>query len=110
MECFGFALLSAIVGYVVAHFFPTILIPSADDDSDVAELQPADDLTHSVPSQLVASPHSQDTDYVRFHYRDGRVRVKKFPVREIYDLMIYEGRRFKPQEWTPDGHIYREVG
>ena len=97
------ALISGVTGWLVSRYWHTAL-PKPTEEHIVDAVPVLQDALSVVPT-----PRTRDYDYVRFTYADGRVRVKKFPVSEIYELMVFEGRRFKPYEWTPDGHVYREV-
>lgn len=66
----------------------------------------------SIPDVLAPAPRSTtgpNTDYIRFHYRDGRVEVKKFRSTDIGSPITWKGRNFNAGEWTSDGHIYHEV-
>lgn len=55
------------------------------------------------------SGQGSDKVYVRFHYIDGRIEVKKFKASDLDLSVVWKGRTFEAGEWTPDGHIYREV-
>lgn len=50
-----------------------------------------------------------DKVYVRFNYLDGHVEVKKFKSTDLDLEMSWRGRKFIADEWTQDGHVYKEV-
>ena len=47
--------------------------------------------------------------YIRFHFNDGRIEVKKFLATALSLQLNYRDRLFEAGSWTEDGHIYNEV-
>lgn len=59
--------------------------------------------------RAVVPANGPEAAYVRFHFADGTVNVKKFKARDITPVMEWKGRTFAASEWTPDGHVFNEV-
>lgn len=68
-------------------------------------------ITRVISPEPNREPNASGSDrvYVRFEFNDGRVDVRKFKATDLDLSLEWKGRRFEAGEWTPDGHIYREV-
>lgn len=63
-----------------------------------------------IARQPVPCPgQGDDKVYVRFHYLDKRVEVKKFRPTDLDPVVEWKGRLFEVGEWTGDGQVYREM-
>ena len=84
------------LGYLRTHY-----LPNTKPVSPI--VQP------SIPSNILPVPGpGTNKVYVRFHFQDGRIEVKKFNTSDL-DLIIYwRDRKFEAGPWTSDGHIYYE--
>lgn len=73
---------------------------------------PQETLTSSPPVLSPITPTvgpGPDRVYVRFNFADGRIEVRKFKATDLDLTLSWKDRLFEAGEWTPDGHIYREV-
>ena len=66
-------------------------------------------LPYTISSPIPVTGPGIDKVYVRFHFLDGSVEVKKFFSKDMELELLWRGRKFGAGQWTEDGHIYNEV-
>jgi hypothetical protein len=99
LDCL-FIFLAGGLGSAAMHYLPGRMRPPKRGASPIEERRdPA-----TVPHRGTA-----EEAYVRFHFADGRVEVRKIPSGQFDMYLEWKGRRFQAGTWTPDGHVYNEV-